>query len=95
MQLLDLPARGETEPLTVVRCRRMIHEDLGDPGLSVASLAQRLGCSADYLSHLFRTVRDERLSSHIEGLRLLRAAELLTQTELSCKEVAWALGYAN
>lgn len=96
LRLLDLPsARDEGEPLPIVRCRRMIHEALGDPDLSVASLAQRLGCSADYLSHLFRTVRGERLTSHIEELRMLRAAELLSQTSLSCKEVGWASGYAN
>jgi AraC-like DNA-binding protein len=96
LRLLDLPsARGDDEPLTVVRCRRMIHEGLGDPDLSVASLAQRLGCSADYLSHLFRTVRGERLTAHVEELRMLRAAELLAETPLSCKEVAWASGYAN
>ena len=96
LNLLDLPsARRTGEPLTVVRCRRMIHEDLGDPELSVASLARRLGCSADYLSHLFRTVRGERLTTHIEERRMLRAAELLAQTNLSGKEVAWASGYAN
>jgi len=96
LNLLDQPsARGTGEPLTVVRCRRMIHEDLGDAELSVASLAQRLGCSADYLSHLFRTVRGERLTAHIEELRMQRAAELLTRTNLSGKEVAWASGYAS
>jgi len=93
--LLDLPAQGQEEPLPVVRCRRMIHEDLGNSSLSVASLAQRLGCSADYLSHLFRTARGEKLTTYIEELRMLRAAELLTETGLSCKEAAWASGYSN
>ena len=96
LRLLDLPsARGENEPLPVVRCRRMVHESLGDADLSVASLAQRLGCSADYLSHLFRSIRGERLTEYIEEQRLLRASELMTQTTLSCKEVAWASGYAS
>ena len=96
LKLLDHPAsRGEDEPLPVVRCRQMIHEDLGNPDLSVAFLAQKLGCSADYLSHLFRTVRGEKLTTYIEELRMLRASELLTKTALSCKEVAWASGYSN
>lgn len=95
-RLLDQPrAPGGEEPLLVVRCRRLVHERLGDPGLSVATLARELGCSADYLSHLFRTVRGEKLTSAIEEQRLRRAAELLTQTALSCKEVAWASGFAN
>lgn len=95
LKLLDLPARGDNEPLTVVRCRRLVHEGLGDPRLSVASLAGRLGCSADYLSHLFRTVRGEKLTAYIEEQRLNRAAELLQQTAMSVKEVAWSSGYAN
>ena len=96
LRLLDLPsARGEEEPLPVVRCRQIIHESLGDPQLSVAGLAQRLGCNPDYLSHLFRSSRREKLTAYIEELRMLRAAELLSQTTLSCKEVAWASGYSN
>jgi len=96
LKLLELPSpSGEAEPLPVVRCRRMVHEDLGNPDLSVATLAQRLGCSADYLSHLFRTVRGEKLTAYIEEQRLVRAAELLRRTTLSIKEVGWASGYAN
>lgn len=80
LRLLDLPVQGGGEPL--VRCRQMIHEELGNPELSVASLARRLGCNADYLSHLFRKVTGQRLTAHIEDLRLLKAAELLTPTGL-------------
>jgi Response regulator containing CheY-like receiver domain and AraC-type DNA-binding domain len=96
MLLLDQPAAGAgKDPLAVVRCLRLIHEDLGNPELSVGSLAHALGCNADYLSHLFRTVRGERLTEYVDELRMQRAAELLTRTELSCKEVAWASGFAN
>jgi len=96
LRLLDrAPEAGGAEPITVVRCRRMVHEDLGNPELSVASLARRLGCSADYLSHLFRSVRQEKLTTYIEEQRMARAAELLGQSSLSVKEVAWASGYAN
>jgi len=100
LQLLDEPpVAGEREPLPVVRCRQMIHEELGNPELSVTLLAHRLGCNPDYLSHLFRRVRGERLSEYIDERRLLRAAELLQTTSgtvpLSCKEVAWASGFAN
>jgi len=96
LKLLELPPSGaDPEPLPVVRCRRMVHEDLGDPELSVARLADRLGLSADYLSHLFRTVRGEKLTTYIEDQRLRRAAELLLQTGLSVKEAAWASGFAQ
>jgi AraC-like DNA-binding protein len=96
LRLLDLPgARAEREPLTLVRCRRMIHENLGNPELSVASLARQLGCNADYLSHLFSEERGQRLTEYIDELRMGRAAELLARGGLSCKEAAWASGYAS
>ncbi len=96
VRLLDLPsARGQGEPLVIVRCLQMIHEALGDPQLSVLALSQRLGCNPDYLSHLFRTTRGEKLTSYIEELRMLRAAELLSESHLSGKEVGWASGYGN
>lgn len=96
LRLLDLPASlSEKEPLVVARARRMIHEGLGDPSLSVSSIARALGCNADYLSHLFRSARGERLTEYIDELRMERAAELLARTGLSCKEVAWASGYAS
>jgi AraC-like DNA-binding protein/mannose-6-phosphate isomerase-like protein (cupin superfamily) len=96
LKLLERPGPqvGE-DSLLLVRCRRMVHEDLGDPNLSVASLARRLGCGADYLSHLFKGIRGVSLTSYILGLRLDRAAELLTETDLSGKEVAWACGFAS
>ena len=96
LKLLESPTPGAGEDsLLLVRCRRMVHEDLGDAGLSVASLAQRLGCGADYLSHRFKVARGESLTSYILGLRLERAAELLTETDLSGKEVAWACGFSS
>lgn len=96
LQLLELPPTEDEEaPLVVVRCRRLVHEELGNAALSVGALAKKLGCSADYLSHRFRTATGEKLTAYIEAQRMERAAELLRATPLSVKEVAWASGYAN
>jgi AraC-like DNA-binding protein len=84
-----------TEPRLVGRARRAIQDRIGDPALSVASLAETLLCSADYLSHLFRQTTGERLVDYIHERRMGRAADLLSLTELSCKEIAWASGFSN
>jgi AraC-like DNA-binding protein len=88
-------ADGTAEPRLVGRARRAIQDHIGDPGLSVASLAENLACSADYLSHLFREASGERLVDYIHERRMARAADLLSLTELSCKEIAWASGFSN
>ena len=88
-------APGNCEPALVVRCRRIVHDGLGDPALAVATIAERLGCAPDYLSHLFARTVGQRLSVYIVNQRLDRAAELLRHGDLSVKELAWACGYLS
>jgi AraC-like DNA-binding protein len=88
------PASASREPPLVARARVLIHNQLGDPQLSVARLASQLGCSADHLSQLFRQRAGEPLLAYINRLRVERAARLLRETSLAGKEVAWACGFA-
>lgn len=96
LRALDEPALpGPAEPPLVTRLRLLMRNQLGDPALSVRSLAQQLGCTPDYLSHLFRRSTGEHLVACINRLRLERAASLLAEGRLAGKEVAWACGYAG
>ncbi len=88
---VDTPA----EPALVAHARLVVQKHLGDQHLSVASLAGQLGCTADYLSHLFRHSTGERLTAYINRQRMVRAARLLRETSLAGKEVAWACGFAT
>lgn len=88
-------APTQREPNLVAMVRSVIRNRLGDAELSVASLAEQLVCSPDYLSHLFATSTGLHLVEWINELRLSRAAELLVHTNLSSKETAWACGFAN
>jgi len=85
----------QREPALVLKARNLVQNRLSDPDLSVASIAQSLACSADYLSHVFSTCTGQRLVELINDLRLTRAAELLSSTGLSGKETAWACGFVN
>ncbi len=86
---------GEAEPRLIGRARRLIKDRLGDSGLTVASLAAALSCSADYLSHRFRECAGQGLIEYVRELRMERAADLLLSTELSSKEIAWASGFSS
>ncbi|MCX7277186.1 MAG: helix-turn-helix transcriptional regulator [Burkholderiales bacterium] len=83
------------ESTWITRVRVLVQNQLGDQDLSVRGLAQQCGCTADYLSHLFRQQTQEALVAYINRMRMARAARLLTESALAIKEVAWACGFAN
>jgi AraC-like DNA-binding protein len=83
------------ESTWVTRVRVLVQNQLGDQDLSVRGLAQQCGCTADYLSHLFRQQTGEALVAYINRMRINRAARLLAESALAVKEVAWACGFAN
>lgn len=85
-------ADGRGHPL-VAQARTQVMLNLSDPKLSVARLAGWLGCSPDYLSHLFHRETGERLSRFVNRHRLVRAEGLLRSSTLTVSEVAWASGY--
>ncbi|MDN0076486.1 helix-turn-helix transcriptional regulator [Crenobacter sp. SG2303] len=89
----DLAAEPRLEPPLIARLRVLIHNQLGDHQLSVRGLATQLGCTADYLSHLFRQHGGEALAGYINRQRMERAAHLLCETRLAIKEVAWSCGF--
>lgn len=82
-------------PRLVAECRILVLASLTDAELSVARLAEWLGCAADYLSHLHKAATGEALASFITRSRLERADELLAETRLSVKEVSWACGFSS
>ena len=94
LHLLQTDSQPGREPTLVARLRVLIQNQLGDHTLSVRRLAEQSGCTADYLSHLFREVTGEALIGCINRLRMERASRLLRETTLAVKEVAWACGFA-
>jgi AraC-like DNA-binding protein len=83
----------EKEHTRIARCRQLVMSNLSDPTLSISKLAGWMQCSADYLSHLFRTQTGTRLAVYINQQRIGHARYLLADTDSSIKEVAWASGY--
>jgi len=95
-RLLDAPAVADSrEPPLLAKLRVLVQNRLGDPDLTVASLANSLGCTADYLSHLYSRQTGEHLRGFIQSQRLARAARLLTEGDAAVKEVAWCCGFGS
>lgn len=89
------PKKIVHEHPTLVQCRQLVYSHISDPALSVASMADELTFSADYLSRLFHSLTGRTLSSYITETRVDHSKSLLKKSTLSIKEIAFASGYRS
>jgi AraC-like DNA-binding protein len=83
------------EKQKISQARRLVHEHLGNPNLSVKFLAESLHCSSDYLSNLYHIETGERLIAYINKERIKAAMAMLRTTPLTVAEVAYAVGFES
>lgn len=79
----------------VFQAKCLVRERFANPDLSVHYIAELLGCSADYLSHLFHVETKERLTRYIQRIRIGGAVLALETTSLNISEIAYAGGFAD
>lgn len=95
-RMVDAPQKAvSSEPALLGRLRVAVQNRLGEADLTVASLAEELGCTADYLSHLYSRSTGEHLWQVVLRQRLARAARLLAESDSAVKEIAWCSGFAS
>ena len=79
---------------TVLNAVRMINENFcGD--ISLAVTADRLGVTPQYLSSAFKKNIGIGFSEYLCGIRLRRAAVLISETKLSITEICYECGYRS
>lgn len=79
----------------VFQAKCLVREQFSNPDLRVQDIAAMLGCSADYLSHLFHIETEERLTHYIQRIRIEGAILALGTTALTIAEIAYASGFAD
>ncbi len=79
----------------VFQAKCLVREQYANPRLSVQEIASLLGCSPDYLSHLFHVETKERLTHYIQRIRIDGALVALETTSLNISEIAYASGFAD
>jgi len=79
----------------VFQVKWLVREQMSNSSLSVKSIAERLQCSADYLSHLFRHTTGEKLVNYIQRKRVEGAKLALEVTPLYVSEIAWSSGFSD
>ncbi len=66
-----------------------------DQKLSLQGLAERCFYSASYFSRVFKQSFGKTLTEHINELRIEKAAQLLTSTELNVTEICGKVGFRD
>ena len=79
----------------VFQAKCIVREQFSNPDLRVQDIAAKLGCSADYLSHLFHIETKERLTHYVQRIRIEGAILALETTALTVSEIAYASGFAD
>ncbi|MDR2672262.1 MAG: helix-turn-helix domain-containing protein [Coriobacteriales bacterium] len=90
------PGRSITDAKSslVRRATRLLEENCGS-GLSLDTLAGRLGCTDRHLRRVFGEEYGVTPVQYVQTMRLLLAKSLLTDTNLSATEVAMTAGFGS
>lgn len=87
-------SRNRLQVDMVSRARMRIRESL-ESDLTIQQIAEELGVSYSNLRKLFKEHTGLSPATYQQELRLLRAKELLTTTQLSIKEIAYRLNFES
>ena len=72
-----------------------IKENYNNPDLSLADICSHLGMSTSRFSSIFKQTFDATFLEVLIGIRMEKAKELLSQTELKNYEIAEKVGFVN
>lgn len=87
--LVDIP------PLQESRIRKILKLIESDPAHSIQDLAALCNLSHSHLQHLFKKQTGVQLGHLLLEHRLLKAAQLLENSNMSVKEIAFTVGYEH
>lgn len=77
------------------RLRKVLQMIASDSPRKIHELALECNLSESHLQHLFKQGTGVGLGRLLSEQRMHRAADLLGQTNLSIKEIAWTVGYEH
>lgn len=87
--------KSNAQNILAVKVREYIQEHYVDCGLSIKQIANSFHFHENYISNLYKEEYGENLSNAIEQLRIDKACQLLSTTDIRIGEVAAAVGYSS
>lgn len=91
---MELQSRNQSHVEMISRARLRIRESLEKP-LTIQQVAEELGVSYSNFRKLFKEHTGLSPATYQQDLRLQRAKELLSTTEMSIKEIAYRLNFES
>lgn len=88
----DRSGRGMGET-PVGRARVFLSKRFADPNLMLQDVAGEVGMSQSHFSTVFAQETGITFTQYLTGLRMAKAKELLTATQMRSSEIAFAVGY--
>ena len=85
----------KNRPIHSRHIAKIMEESFCDPDFSIYVLAERFHISISHLSNLFKKEMMMSFSDYLWELRLRKAKELLTETDLSIDEISIKVGYTS
>ncbi|WP_284645892.1 AraC family transcriptional regulator [Paenibacillus silviterrae] len=81
--------------LIVDKVRQYIHEHYADPNLSIETLVQVGGLSANYMRKVFKDMEGQSITTYVNHFRFAKAKQLLTTTDLPANKIGEMVGFDN
>jgi AraC-like DNA-binding protein len=75
------------------KAKRYIDDNFMHSSMALENLCERLGVSQSTLSRIFNTYLDTNFSSYLRDVRIRAAKNLIRQTDLRNKEIAFQVGF--
>jgi signal transduction histidine kinase/ligand-binding sensor domain-containing protein/DNA-binding response OmpR family regulator len=91
----DVSGLNQRELVFLEKARSVVEAHLDDGQFGVDRFAEELSISRRQLLRKLRALTDESAVSLIRRIRMQRAAELLLESELSIKEIRYAVGFQS
>ena len=93
---VPLDSSSSIRPLSemIVKAMRYIDEHYGD-GITAAGVAEYLHVDRSYLSREFHAANDMTMKEYIDHIRVGKASDLLSMTDMSVAEIAKRCGYGS
>jgi len=88
-------AKDDSNGDIVRKTMRFVEHNYRNTELSVSMIAENLGITSAYLSHVFNKSKNEKLLDYISRCRIEHAKELLTNPDFTVQMVSQEVGYTN
>ncbi|MEO6520033.1 MAG: two-component regulator propeller domain-containing protein [Mucilaginibacter sp.] len=79
----------------LAKCIAIIEKHLNDESFSLKTFTEEIGMSRSPLSRKIRSISGLSISEFIRYIRLRKAAELMIQTDMHIKEIAYLCGFQD